>query len=294
MFMPPPCARYAAFTIAVALIAMLAAACGDDDNGSATPTTAPVKTTQAAAATPTSAPVTGKITVFAASSLTAPFNEIGDAFKSANPGAAVEFNFAGSPALRTQLEQGARADVLAVADKPNMQQALDKQLVKDAGEAFARNKLAIAVPKSNSASITTPADLAKPGIKLVLAQKDVPVGNYARQSIDKMAADPAYGADFSTKVLANVVSEEPNVKAVVTQVQLGQADAAIVYVTDISADIQADVTMIPIPDQFNIIAEYPIAITSDASNPAGARAFIDFVLSDAGKAILKEYGFITD
>jgi molybdate transport system substrate-binding protein len=128
-------------------------------------------------------------------------------------------------------------------------------------------------------------------LKLVLAQKDVPVGNYARQALDKFSADAAYGPDFSSKVLANLVSEEANVKAVVTKIQLGEADAGIVYVTDVTAGVSGDITQIDIPDAFNVIASYPIAITKDASRPAAAQVFIDYILSAAGQATLKSFGF---
>jgi molybdate transport system substrate-binding protein len=275
----------------VAVLALAGAfaltACGDDDdNGDSTDT--PVPPTSAA----TSAPLDGSITVFAAASLTDAFNDIGEAFTTEHPDASVTFNFAGSPALVTQLEQGASADVLATADERNMASALEKELVVDAGETFAQNKLAIIVPADNPANIAAPEDLANDGLKLVLAEASVPVGNYARQSLEKLSADAAYGADFGANVLANLVSEEPNVKAVVTKVQLGEADAGIVYVTDVTADVADEITLIEIPEKFNVIATYPIAVTADAGSPDIAAAFIDFVLSDAGQAILEEYGFV--
>lgn len=235
----------------------------------------------------------GTLTVYAASSLTDAFNEIGAAFDAAHTGVTTEFSFTGSPTLRTQLEQGARADILAVADQPNMQAALDKGLVIDAGQTFVRNRLTIIVPKRNPARIMSAADLAKPGTKLVLAQKDVPVGKYARASIASMATDPAFAAGFADSTLGNVVSEEPNVKAVVTKVQLGEADAGIVYATDVTAGVTNDIESIAIPDAYNVTAGYPIAITRDAKHPEIARAFIDFVLSDAGQSILRTYGFLS-
>ncbi|MEX1254093.1 MAG: molybdate ABC transporter substrate-binding protein [Dehalococcoidia bacterium] len=234
----------------------------------------------------------GDITVFAAASLTDPFNEIGDAFEAANPDVGVTFQFAGSPALQTQLAEGARADVLATADESNLEAALDAGLVIDAAQPFARNKLAIIVPADNPASIESCLDLANDGLKLVLAAEEVPAGNYARQSIDLMAQDPTAGAGFSERVLANVVSNEPNVKAVVTKVQLGEADAGIAYVTDVTPDVAADITVIEIPDDMNVIAVYPVAVTSEAAEPEIAAAFIEFVLSDEGQAILRQHGFL--
>ncbi|HYM15346.1 MAG TPA: molybdate ABC transporter substrate-binding protein [Dehalococcoidia bacterium] len=267
-------------------IAAIAVACGSNTNSRTTPV-------PATAATPMSASLAGKITVFAAASLTDAFKQIAVDFEAANPATSVEFNFGGSPALVAQLDQGATADVLATADQKNMRAALDKGLVRDAGVPFAKNRLVIIVPKSNPAAIASAMDLVKTGVKLVLAQQGVPVGDYARQSIAKLGADAGYGAAFSRKVLANVVSEEPNVKAVVTKVQLGEADAGIAYVTDVTAGVAGDVTMLPIDDQFNVIATYPIAITRHAGKRDVAQAFIDFVLSDTGQGVLKRYGFIS-
>ncbi len=235
--------------------------------------------------------VSGGITVFAASSLTEAFEKIAGGFEAANPRASVTFSFGGSPTLVTQLDQGAPADVLATADEPNMQNAVEKGLISGEPSTFARNKLTIIVPKSNPGGITSPKDLAKSGLKLVLAQASVPVGNYARQALEKFDADPSYGPDFSGKALKNLVSEEANVKAVVAKVQLGEADAGIVYVTDVTAEVSGDITQIAIPDQYNVIGSYPIAVAKDASNKDVARAFIEYVLSDAGQAVLAEYGF---
>jgi molybdate transport system substrate-binding protein len=236
--------------------------------------------------------VRGTVTVFAASSLSDAFREAADAFTLANPDAQVSFNFGGSPTLVTQLDQGARADVLATADEANMQSARDKRLIDGSPATFARNRLAIIVPKANPAHIETPAALAKPGLKLVLAQKSVPVGAYARQALAKFDGKESYPADFDARVLTNVVSEESSVKSVVTKVQLGEADAGIVYVTDVTPGVIGDITLIAIADAYNVVASYPIAITKDASHRAAAQAFVDFVLSSAGQAILTKHGFM--
>jgi molybdate transport system substrate-binding protein len=204
----------------------------------------------------------------------------------------VRFNFAGSPTLRTQIEQGAAADVLATADEPNMQDAYASHLVVDAGQAFAGNTLVIIVPKDNPGHVATPSDLAREGLKLVLAQDGVPAGDYARAAIDKMAGDPAFGPSFSERVLANVVSNEPNVKAVVAKVQLGEADAGIAYATDVTPGVASDVDTVAIPGAYNVVVSYPIAVTTEATRSLTARAFIDYVLSDAGQAILRGYGFL--
>jgi molybdate transport system substrate-binding protein len=275
--------------IAMAIFTLVvASACGSDDSVDETPTSG--ATAIATAGTPDAA-VEGEVIIYAASSLTSAFEDIATAFEAENAGMDVSLNFGGSPALRAQLHEGARADVYAPADTNNMQQALEADLVADEGDTFTRNRLAVIVPADNPAGITALQDLANEGLNLVLAAEDVPVGRYSRESIAKMQADGSFGEDFESRVLSSVVSSEPNVKAVVTKVQLGEADAGIVYVTDVTAEIAGDVTVIDIPDEFNVIATYPIASTSEAENPAAAEAFIAFVLSDAGQAILAEYGF---
>ena len=258
-----------------ALLGLLLAAfaCGDSDE-------------------PSGPGLSGDVTVFSAASQTDAFNEIGEAVETANPDVGVTFQFAGSPALRTQLAEGARADVLATADESNMEAALDAGLVIDAGQPFARNQLAIIVPADNPAGIASYLDLANDGLRLVLAAEEVPAGAYARQGLEKMAQDPAAGADFAERVLANVVSNEPNVKAVVTKVQLGEADAGIVYATDLTPDVAEDVWLIELPDDKNVIAVYPVAVTSEAAEPEIAAAFIEFILSDTGQAVLQEHGFL--
>ncbi len=269
-----------------AIAGVMMAACGGN-GGSSAPSNADA--TGTAGGTPG---LSGSITVYAASSLTAALYKEAAAFQQAHPDMRVNFNFGGSPTLVTQLDQGAPGDVLATADEKNMKAASDKGLVTGDVKVFAKNRLVIAVPKDNPGNVRTPADLAKRGLKIVLAQEGVPVGDYARQSLSKMEADPAYGAGFRDNVLKNVVSEESNVKAVVSKVQLGEADAGIVYKTDISAGVGIDVTTIDIPDQFNIIASYPMAVTTKAGNPSLAAEFIQFVLSKDGQQILAESGFM--
>ncbi|MGE0821651.1 MAG: molybdate ABC transporter substrate-binding protein [Candidatus Binatia bacterium] len=234
-------------------------------------------------------PVTGELLVFAAASLTEPFTEIGNRLELSHPGLKVMYNFAGSSGLRTQLEQGAHADVFASADAVQMEQAKKSGVVQDESSIFVRNKLIVIIPKANSGNVTEFRDLAKPGLKLDLANANVPVGNYSRQAIGKAGAD--YGADFEKQTLANIVSEEGNVKQVVTKVQLGEADAGIVYVSDVTPQVGKDVQTIPIPDAYNQIAVYPIALTKDVKNLAAAKAFISFALSAEGQAILKAHNF---
>ena len=232
-----------------------------------------------------------KLTVFAAASLTDAFNEIGEKFKQQNPGAALDFNYAGSQQLRTQLEQGAAADVFASANTKEMNGAIQSGLVVSGTQkTFVRNRLAVIVPKDNPAGIKELKDLAKPGLKIVLAAPSVPVGGYALTALDKMNAD--FGATFSQTVLSNVVSQEDNVKQVVAKIQLGEGDAGIVYSSDVTPDAAAKVTKIDIPDKYNVLATYPIAVLKSAPQADLAARFVDYVLSADGQAILKKWGFV--
>ncbi|NMC58631.1 MAG: molybdate ABC transporter substrate-binding protein, partial [Candidatus Methanofastidiosa archaeon] len=156
---------------------------------------------------------------------------------------------------------------------------------------FAYNKLVVIYPKDNPAGITELQDLAKEGLVLDLADSSVPVGQYSLDFLDKASADSAFGASFKDDVLKNVASYEENVKAVVTKISLGEADAGIVYFTDITADAADLVGTLEIPDELNTIATYPIAPISDSKNADLAQAFVDFVLSSEGQAILAKYNF---
>jgi molybdate transport system substrate-binding protein len=231
-----------------------------------------------------------ELIVFAAASLTGAMQEIGNQFEAANPGVVVSFSFAGSQILRTQLEQGASADVFASADHKNMEALVAGGLVSSvAVRDFASNQLVVILPKGNPGGIQQLKDLAEPGVKVILADASVPAGNYARQALEKISNDPSYGVDFSQKVLDNVVSNETDVKQVVAKVELGEADAGIVYTSDAVAS--PELQTIPIPDQLDVTANYPIAALSLAREPEIARAFVDYVLSPAGQAILEKWGF---
>jgi molybdate transport system substrate-binding protein len=254
------------------------------------PPTAP----SAAAVTPRPAPTgdANELVVFAAASLTEPFSELAPPFGAANGGARVSYNFAGSPQLRTQLEQGAKADVFASANKEQMDAALKSGVVTGETPVFAQNKLVVITPKENPGKIEQLEDLARPGLKLVTTARNVPVGQYTRDALAKMSRDARFGPDFQARVSANVKSEEADVKQVVAKVQLGEADAAVVYSTDVSARVAADLRTIAIPDQFNTIADYPIAQVRDARQPDLARAFIAYLVSGRGRDVLKKYSFI--
>jgi molybdate transport system substrate-binding protein len=236
--------------------------------------------------------IQGELTIFTAASLTDAFKEMAAHIEHANPGTRLTFNFAGSPTLRTQLVQGARADVFASADEPNMDGAAKNGTISGEPRICARNLLVVVVPADNPAGIKVLPDLSKPKIKLVLANKAVPAGYYARQVLEKMSQDSAFGHDFGRRVLSNLVSEETNVKQVVSKVQLGEADVGIVYSTDVTPAIRSAVTVIDIPQELNVITKYPIAVVEGTRNASAARAFIDYVLSAAGQAILERHGFL--
>ncbi len=160
---------------------------------------------------------------------------------------------------------------------------------KAAPQVFLTNILVVILPPANPANVQTLQDLAKPGLKVVLADVSVPAGKYARQILDNMSKDPTYGTDFGTKVLANVVSNETDVKQVVAKVQLGEADAGIVYVSDAIA--APTLKTIEIPANLNVVAKYPIAPLLKSANPDLAAQFVAYVLSADGQATLKKWGF---
>ena len=217
-----------------------------------------------------------RLTVFAANSLADAFTEIGKAYEAVNPGTTVTFNFAGSQTLRTQIEEGAQADVFASANNKEMDALSAGGLVaSDAPQAFLQNKLVVILPAANPSGVTQLQDLATPGLKLVLAAEEVPVGNYARQSLEKM--NGLFGTDFSKRVLAAVVSNEENVKQVVAKVQLGEADAGIVYASDAVA--AADLKTIEIPPEVNVVASYPITPLIASAHSDEAADFVEYVLS---------------
>jgi molybdate transport system substrate-binding protein len=245
-----------AAVLAVAALAL--AGCGGDDEPSGGSTATP-----------------GEIKVFAAASLTAAFTEIGEQFTNAN-GTKVTFNFAGSQALATQIQQAAPADVFASADLANMDKVKD---LVGTSQNFASNLLAIVVEEGNPKGVMGLDDLARPDLKVVLAAPDVPAGKYAAEILGKAG------------VAVKPVSQEDNVKAVVTKVSLGEADAGIVYVTDITAG-GAKVEGVDIPREQNVLATYPIATVKASRAPDEAQAFMDLVLSAEGQQVLKQYGFL--
>jgi len=229
------------------------------------------------------------LTVFAASSLTDAFGELAKIFEERSPGVEVRQSFESSSTLLTQIQQGARADVFATAAEEEMDAAGDDGLVAGEPEVFARNREVSLVPQANPANIRGMEDLAKPGVKLVLAEEGVPAADYALEILRK--ANPVYGADFKQDVLSNVVSRESDVRASVSRVALGDADATFGYASDYTPDIRDKVKVIQIPQDLNIVATYPIATLKDAQSPELARAWVDLVVGAEGQRVLEEWGF---
>ena len=226
--------------------------------------------------------------IFAAASLTEAFREIGSAFEERHPDLAVEFNFAGSQTLRAQIEQGAEADVFVAADRVHAEALRDGDLLGEITVA-ARNALVVVVP-SEVPDVLSLGDLARPKMKVVMAGPTVPAGCYTAQVLRKIAASGLYGDDFQTRVEANIVSLESNVRAVLAKVALGEADAGFVYRTDALTALDKLQVLI-VPDSLNVAAEYPIGVVAGAGAPELARRFIEFVTGPDGQAILDEFGF---
>jgi len=223
------------------------------------------------------------LTVFAASSLTKAFGAIGSDFQAANPGAKVTFDFGPSDGLANQIESEGTADVFASASGTWMDDVQSKTGVADRTD-FAKNRLVIITPPDNPAGVQSLADLARPGVSVVLAAEGVPVGDYARQALD--------AAGLSKQVLANVVSNEQDDASLVAKITAGEADAAIVYASDVTSTVAPQVNAVKIPDGQNVIATYPIAVIDGTSHADLAKSFIAYVSGSAGQATLATYGFL--
>ena len=223
-----------------------------------------------------------ELTVSGASSLTEAFTEIGTAFEAENEGVTAVFNFGPSDGLASQIQESGGVDVFASAS-PTWMDAVEEDPGVTGRADFAKNRLAVIVPADNPAGITSLEDLAEPGVKLVLAAEGVPAGDYAREIFEN--------AGIADGALANVVSNEEDVKGVITKLLSGDGDAGVGYVTDVTPDVAGELQMIEIPDDVNVIATYPIAVISESEHPAEAQAFVDYVLGP-GQDVLNEYGFL--
>jgi molybdate transport system substrate-binding protein len=233
------------------------------------------------------------LTIFTAGSLIEPYTEISDLFESQNPGVELTLNFAGSQQLAHQLALGAPGDIFACADTHQMEAVVKiGRINSQSPQIFTHNNLVVIFPKENPAGIQILQDLSKQGLKLVLAAEAVPVGNYSQQFLTKASQDPTFSENFKRDVLENVVSYESNVKAVLSKVLLGEADAGIVYTSDINDNNISQLGTLPIPGELNVLADYLIAQLKDSERPQLAQDFIAFVLSPTGQEILSTHGFI--
>lgn len=241
--------------------ALVVAACGSSPSSSAA-----------------SSALSGNISVFAAASLTDSFNALGQAFQRKHGGVTVKFNYAGTPTLVTQIEQGAQADVFASADTTNMDKLKTDGFTSGTPEVFAHNQLEIVVAPGNPKGISSLADLAKPGVIYISEGPTVPAGKYSLQALQKA------GVTVTPKSL------ETDVKSVIGKIELGEADAGIVYTTDVKT-AGGKVQGVPISDQYNVVATYPIVSVKGVQNATLADAFIAFVESASGQTTLGSFGF---
>lgn len=247
----------------------------------------------AALVTATSTTNPGSLTVFAAASLTESFTEIGQRFEAENPGVKISFNFAGSQQLTQQLAQGAPADVFASADRKQMDAAVQaSRVVSSTVQKLADNHLVVIAPKDNPAHLQGLADLARPGLKIILAAQEVPAGKYALDFLARASQAPDFGAAYQEQVLKNVVSYEENVRSVLSKVLLGEADAGIVYSTDALSAGRDKLDVIEIPAKFNVVANYWIAPVTDSRQAGLAGSFVAYTLSPTSQAILASHGFL--
>jgi molybdate transport system substrate-binding protein len=228
-----------------------------------------------------------KLTVLAASSLTKVFPQIGAQFTKSHPDVTFSFSFGGTDQLAAQIQQGAPADVFAGASTKYGDQLAGANQIEPYA-IFCTNQLVLITPASNPASITSLKDLTKKGVKLVIGSETVPVGSYTRTVLANL--DATYGAGYSTKVLANVVSNEDAVSSIVTKVVSGEADAGFVYITD-SLAAGSQVNTITLPADAQAIASYPIAVVSASEHQTPAKQFADFVLTPAAQQLLADAGF---
>ena len=230
------------------------------------------------------------LTVFGAASLGGALDAVKTAYEAAVPGAVLTISTDSSAALETQIEQGAPADVFLSADTAQPQKLIDAGLAAGDAVVFARNRLTVIVPAADPGRVASPADLARPGLKIVAAGDEVPISRYASQLVADLAKEPGYPPGFTAAYAANVVSKEDNVRAVVAKVELGEGDAAIVYQTDAAASV--NVRTIDLPADANVPASYAGVVVTRASRADAAAAFLAWLAGPDGQAILATFGFL--
>jgi molybdate transport system substrate-binding protein len=230
------------------------------------------------------------LTIFAAASLKNMLAEAETAYEAANPGTELTISTDSSAALETQIEEGAPADVFLSADTTNPQKLVDGGVASGEAIPFAGNKLTVIVPTDNPAGIQSPADLAKPGLRIIAAGDKVPITKYATQLVENLAAEADDPDGFAAAYVANVASKEDNGGAIVSKIELGEGDAGIVYVTDAAAS--HEVTPIEIPDAANVPATYAGVVVGESPNQDAAAAFLDWLAGPEGQEILSSFGFL--
>jgi molybdate transport system substrate-binding protein len=236
------------------------------------------------------APAAGALTIYGASSLKGALAKVKATYETANPGTTLTISTDSSSALETQIEQGAPADVFLSADTTNPQKLVTRGLAAGTPVKFAGNLLTVIVPTANPAGISTPADLARTGLKVIAAGDAVPITKYATQLVANLARESGYPAGFAAGYAANVVSREDNVAAVVSKIELGEGDAAIVYATD--ARTSTKVTTVAVPADANVPATYSGVVVNASRNAAGARVFLTWFSGPDGQLILAAFGFL--
>ena len=230
-----------------------------------------------------------EIVILGASSLKAALTEAASAYSRTHDDIAITLSFDASSALRTKIEQGEPADFFASADVTNAQKLVDDGFAIGPAVPFAGNQLAVVVPRGNPAHVVTPADLAKPGLRLIAAGGSVPITVYADQLLTALGHQPGYPADFAQRVVANVASREDNVAAVLAKVALGEGDAGIVYRTDVLSS--SSVSEVPLPPGVNVVVTYAAVVVKGSTQPDAARAFLEWLSGSQGQAILGRLGF---
>ncbi|MCJ7535327.1 MAG: molybdate ABC transporter substrate-binding protein [Anaerolineales bacterium] len=234
-----------------------------------------------------------ELTIYAAASLAEAFSHLGEVFESSHPNVEVVISYAGSQQIAQQLSQGAPGDLFASANAKQMENVISAgRVMSGADQELIQNQLMIILPGDNPGNIAGVRDLIKPGLRLILADKSVPVGLYSQEMLERANQQIGFGEDYKEKVLDNVVSYEENVRAVLTKITLGEADAGIVYVSDAAGAQGEDIRMIPIAEEINVTASYYIAPLSDSLEMELGLEFISLVLSPEGQDILNGYGFM--
>jgi molybdate transport system substrate-binding protein len=231
-----------------------------------------------------------ELTVFAAASLRGALQEAARVYAAEVPGATLTISTDSSAALAAQIAHGAPADVFLSADTANPQRLVDAGLAAGAPVPFASNRLAVIVPRGNPGRVATPADLARPGLKIIAAGDEVPITAYARRVVARLAAEPGYAVGFEAEYEANVVSKEDNARAIVAKIELGEGDAGIVYATDAAA--ASSVEVIEIPAEADVRATYAGVVIAGTRHPEAARAFLGWLGGPSGQAILAGFGFL--